>query len=91
MTDDSPTTDSRTPSDISPVEADHRTDLPVPAPEPDELAARAPVSNESPAFSEFDIKPEIVQALASPASRSPGSAFWRCSPSRSPAPASGGC
>jgi superfamily II DNA/RNA helicase len=37
------------------------TDLePAPAP----LAARAPVRPDSPAFSDFDIKPEIVQALA---------------------------
>jgi superfamily II DNA/RNA helicase len=49
---------------LSPAEADHRTDLPDPAPEPAELAARAPVRDDSPAFSEFDIKPEIVQALA---------------------------
>jgi superfamily II DNA/RNA helicase len=49
---------------LSPAEADHRTDLPDPAPEPAELAARAPVREDSPAFSEFDIKPEIVQALA---------------------------
>src|ERR1700753_247710 len=28
------------------------------------LAARAPVREDSPAFSDFDIKPEIVQALA---------------------------
>ncbi|WP_375490685.1 DEAD/DEAH box helicase [uncultured Jatrophihabitans sp.] len=49
---------------LSPAEADHRTDLPDPAPRADELAARAPVSSDSPAFSDFDIKPEIVQALA---------------------------
>jgi superfamily II DNA/RNA helicase len=51
-------------SSVSPAEADHRTDLPDPAPEPTELAARAPVREDSPAFSEFDVKPEIVQALA---------------------------
>jgi superfamily II DNA/RNA helicase len=51
-------------STLSPAEADHRTDLPVAVPEPAELAARAPVREDSPAFSEFDIKPEIVQALA---------------------------
>ncbi|HKC29385.1 MAG TPA: DEAD/DEAH box helicase, partial [Jatrophihabitans sp.] len=49
---------------LSPAEADHRTDLPDPAPEPAALAARAPVREDSPAFSDFDIKPEIVQALA---------------------------
>ncbi len=50
---------------LSPAEADHRTDLvDAVAPEPTELAARAPVREDSPAFSEFDIKPEIVQALA---------------------------
>ena len=31
---------------------------------PDPLAARAPVRAESPAFSEFDVKPEIVESLA---------------------------
>ncbi|GAB2487859.1 DEAD/DEAH box helicase [Jatrophihabitans fulvus] len=53
--------------ELSPVEVDHATDLPdsvVAAPEPAELAARAPVSDENPAFSDFDVKPEIVQALA---------------------------
>jgi superfamily II DNA/RNA helicase len=49
---------------LSPAEADHRTDLPDPAPEPAALAARAPVREDSPAFSDFDVKPEIVQALA---------------------------
>jgi superfamily II DNA/RNA helicase len=49
---------------ISPAEADHRTDLPAAAPEPAALAARAPVREDSPAFGDFDIKPEIVQALA---------------------------
>jgi superfamily II DNA/RNA helicase len=49
---------------LSPAEADHRTDLPDPAPEPAVLAARAPVRDDSPAFSDFDVKPEIVQALA---------------------------
>ena len=49
---------------IPPAEADHRTDLPDTAPEPAPLAARAPVTDENPAFSDFDIKPEIVQALA---------------------------
>jgi superfamily II DNA/RNA helicase len=48
---------------LSPAELDHRTDLPVPDPEAAELAARAPVREDSPAFSDFDIKPEIVQAL----------------------------
>jgi superfamily II DNA/RNA helicase len=53
-------------STLSPAEVDHRTDLPetVVTPEPPApLAARAPVREDSPAFSEFDIKPEIVQAL----------------------------
>src|SRR6478735_8828520 len=50
--------------EISPAEADHRTDLDeATAPVADELAARAPVRPDSPAFSDFDIKPEIVQAL----------------------------
>jgi superfamily II DNA/RNA helicase len=50
---------------LSPAEADHRTDLSeASAPEPAALAARAPVREDSPAFSEFDIQPEIVQALA---------------------------
>jgi superfamily II DNA/RNA helicase len=50
---------------LSPAEADHRTDLTdATAPESAALAARAPVREDSPAFSEFDIKPEIVQALA---------------------------
>ncbi len=57
---------------ISPAEADHRTDL-VPEDGIDErgvtadaapLAARAPVTPESPAFSDFDIHPDIVRALA---------------------------
>src|SRR5438445_4876369 len=53
-------------STLSAAEVDHRTDLPetVVTPEPPApLAARAPVREDSPAFSEFDIKPEIVQAL----------------------------
>ncbi|HZC70301.1 MAG TPA: DEAD/DEAH box helicase [Jatrophihabitans sp.] len=49
---------------LSAAEADHRTDLPDPAPEPATLAARAPVREDSPAFSDFEVKPEIVQALA---------------------------
>jgi superfamily II DNA/RNA helicase len=50
---------------LSAAEADHRTDLTeATAPEPAALAARAPVREDSPAFGEFDIKPEIVQALA---------------------------
>jgi superfamily II DNA/RNA helicase len=59
-------TDNSTVSErpLSAAEADHRTDLNESAPEPAELAARAPVREDSPAFSEFDIKPEIVQALA---------------------------
>ncbi len=41
------------------------TDLPVdPEAEIEPLAARAPVAPESPAFSDFDIKPEIIEALA---------------------------
>jgi superfamily II DNA/RNA helicase len=39
------------------------SDLPTEA-EVEPLAARAPVTPESPAFSDFDIKPEIVAALA---------------------------
>jgi superfamily II DNA/RNA helicase len=50
--------------ELSAAEADHRTDLPDPTPEPAELVARAPVRADSPAFSDFDVKPEIVQALA---------------------------
>ncbi len=49
---------------ISPAEADHRTDIPVSVPEPAELAARAPVREDSPAFGDFDIHPDIVSALA---------------------------
>ena len=49
---------------LSAAEADHRTDLPEAAPEPSALAARAPVREDSPEFSDFDVKPEIVQALA---------------------------
>ena len=49
---------------LSPAEADHRTDLGEPEPTAAELAARAPVRGDSPAFSEFEINPEIVQALA---------------------------
>ena len=52
------------PPELSAAEADHRTDLPEAAPEPAALAARAPVREDSPAFSDFDVKPEIVQALA---------------------------
>jgi superfamily II DNA/RNA helicase len=53
------------PTELSPAEADHRTDLEdaAAAPEPAELAARAPVRPDSPAFHDFDIKPEIVAAL----------------------------
>ncbi|MDT4900799.1 MAG: hypothetical protein QOJ78_1729, partial [Pseudonocardiales bacterium] len=54
-------------STLSPAELDHRTDLPdaVVTPEPAApLAARAPVREDSPAFSEFDVKPEIIEALA---------------------------
>src|SRR4051812_46724317 len=51
-------------SPLSAAEADHRTDLPDPTPEPAALAARAPVREDSPAFSDFDVKPEIVQSLA---------------------------
>jgi superfamily II DNA/RNA helicase len=50
--------------ELSAAEADHRTDLPDTTPEPAALAARAPVRADSPAFSDFDVKPEIVQALA---------------------------
>src|SRR6195952_3803925 len=32
--------------------------------QPEPLEARAPVSPEAPAFSEFDVRPEIVQSLA---------------------------
>ena len=46
------------------AEADHRTDLSPADPEPAELSARAPVREDSPAFSDFDVKPEIVAALA---------------------------
>jgi superfamily II DNA/RNA helicase len=49
---------------LSPAEADHRTDLPDAEPTAAELAARAPVREDSPAFSDFDVQPEIVQALA---------------------------
>ncbi|HVU93427.1 MAG TPA: DEAD/DEAH box helicase, partial [Jatrophihabitans sp.] len=49
---------------IPPAEADHRTDLAGAEPTAAELAARAPVRSDSPAFSDFDVKPEIVQALA---------------------------
>jgi superfamily II DNA/RNA helicase len=51
-------------AELSPAEADHRTDLPVPDPEAAALAARAPVRDDSPAFADFDVKPEIVRALA---------------------------
>ncbi len=65
MTEDTTTTpDAAVEREISPAEADHRTDIPVPVPEPAELAARAPVREDSPAFADFDVKPEIVQALA---------------------------
>jgi superfamily II DNA/RNA helicase len=53
-------------STLSPAAFDHRTDLPEAVVTPVEaapLAARAALSENSPAFSEFDIKPEIVQAL----------------------------
>ena len=52
---------------ISPAEADHRTDLLPEDGTGDDaapLAARAPVTPESPAFSDFDIHPDIVRALA---------------------------
>jgi superfamily II DNA/RNA helicase len=42
---------------------DNSTALPVEE-QPAPLAARAPVRDESPAFSDFDIRPEIVEALA---------------------------
>ncbi len=48
---------------LTPAEADHRTDLADTAPEPAALAARAPVRPDSPAFSDFDVKSEIVAAL----------------------------
>ena len=52
---------------LSAAEADHRTDLPG-EPEGDEpaapLAARAPVSDENPAFADYDVNPEIVRALS---------------------------
>jgi superfamily II DNA/RNA helicase len=51
-------------TELSAAEADHRTDLSDPTPEAAELAARAPVREDSPAFSDFDVRPEIVQALA---------------------------
>jgi superfamily II DNA/RNA helicase len=57
-------TDEHQTSTLSAAEADHRTDSVEPDPSPAELAARAPVREDSPAFSEFDVKPEIVQALA---------------------------
>src|SRR6201996_4979217 len=44
--------------------ADPADDTIVEDVEPAPLAARAPVRPDSPAFSDFDIKPEIVQALA---------------------------
>ncbi|HEV7206564.1 MAG TPA: DEAD/DEAH box helicase [Jatrophihabitans sp.] len=56
-----------TTTELSPAEVDHRTDLPEAVVTPEEaapLAARAPVKEESPAFSEFDIKPEIIESLA---------------------------
>src|SRR6476620_949910 len=45
---------------------DPSTDLPTTTAdvEPAPLVARAPVRADSPAFSDFDIKPEIVEALA---------------------------
>src|SRR5664279_1920358 len=54
------------------LSSDHVTPEPtseIPAPladgeHPAPLAARAPVRNDSPAFSDFDIRPEIVAALA---------------------------
>ena len=48
---------------LSAAEVDHRTDVPVPEPSAAELAARATVREDSPAFGDFDIKPEIVRAL----------------------------
>ena len=52
-------------STLSPAEVEHRTDIADDAPEQvAPLAARAPVEDTNPAFSDFDIKPEIVQALA---------------------------
>ncbi|MEO9138246.1 MAG: DEAD/DEAH box helicase [Jatrophihabitans sp.] len=66
MTQKSPTPSPEL-AELSPAEVDHRTDLPAEAVDTEPaapLAARAPVSQESPAFSEFDIKPEIIQALA---------------------------
>ncbi len=42
---------------------DNSTALPVEE-EPAPLAARAPVREDSPAFSDFDVRPEIVEALA---------------------------
>ena len=54
-------TDSSNPpseaSDATPADAD-------PVVEPAQLVAAAPVLEESPAFSDFDIRPEIVAALA---------------------------
>ncbi|HEU5265533.1 MAG TPA: DEAD/DEAH box helicase, partial [Jatrophihabitans sp.] len=60
-----PLTPAQHPSELSPAEADHRTDLDdaAAAPVPAELAARAPVRPDSPAFRDFAIKPEIVAAL----------------------------
>ena len=56
--------DSADPStQLSAVEQDHSTDVPVEDPEAEPLEARAPVSTEAPLFSEFDIKPEIIDAL----------------------------
>src|SRR4051794_37363316 len=63
MTELSPSDPALSETGLSPAEADHRTDLPVPEPTAAELAARAPVRPDSPAFSEFDINPEIVAAL----------------------------
>ena len=73
MTDDTAAPDTDLPAntpdtelpDLSPAEADHRTDLPTDDTGPvAPLAGRAPVRADSPAFSDFDIKPEIIQALA---------------------------
>src|SRR5690242_18430603 len=47
---------------------DRMTTAPSSSPDPDTapapLSARAPVRTDSPAFSEFDVRPEIVEALA---------------------------
>ena len=62
------TDDNVTPAEqLSPAEADHRTDvLPTDSgPDPAApLAGTAPVRTDSPAFSDFAINPTIVEALA---------------------------